>query len=772
MGAVLKKIKADLTSRPLISGLILVTIVVASALLTLAIAILLNIGSTYDTSFEALNAAHLWLYFDHNMRQRRVAEQVEALPNVTASTGLRYGVENQVSIGDHKVWTSIRMLPEPAPTVNRLLVREGRYPRKYKREILVSKDLREMYDLTLGDTLNITTEDGEELSLQAVGFAYNPMWDTYRNTQPPYLYATEADFKRWFPDKTTWQWALGVRLGDPDAIEQTLQRVRQRLPHDAMDVYVDWRDVRASAVFGSQLDLMFLGSFSFFAVLSTVLIITTSISSQVLGQFRQIGILKSIGFARNQVLALYIGQYLTLSLIGAPLGLLLGSALSLLPLKNVSASLSAIFQPPINATTITGVLTLVPSIVVVATWRAARQGAQANIVEAIATGAEPPRKKEFFGARLAARMGLPISFSLGLNDVFVKPLRSFLTGLNLILGVMGIVFGLTLSETLNTYRADPSLLGIFHDAIAARETTSDKHARHLLAQTPGVETFFTQTFVDTKTTDGDTFRTKIVSGDLEAFAFRITEGRTFRPTQPEAIAGRGFMDWLGLDVGDEITVAFDEQEHRPVTVRIVGTYPEPTNSGQMLMLGSPAVRHILSSEPAYTYYLKLKSDANLNQVEAYLQNEGLSVRLIEEAIPQSVIYLQMAMFGLSAILIGIALINIFNTSLLAVQEKIRTVGILKTVGMTPRQVVSMVNVTAGTLGVAAAVVGIPLGLAFTKGMLDTLSSLYGFGKVNVAPNLLYIALLIPLMVLISVLGSYLPGRWAAQSPITDVMRRE
>jgi ABC-type antimicrobial peptide transport system permease subunit len=72
----------------------------------------------------------------------------------------------------------------------------------------------------------------------------------------------------------------------------------------------------------------------------------------------------------------------------------------------------------------------------------------------------------------------------------------------------------------------------------------------------------------------------------------------------------------------------------------------------------------------------------------------------------------------------------------------------------------------------ATVVGIPLGLAFTKGMLDTLSSIYGFGNVNIAPNPIFIALLIPLMVLISVLGSYLPGRWAAQSPITNVMQRE
>lgn len=75
--------------------------------------------------------------------------------------------------------------------------------------------------------------------------------------------------------------------------------------------------------------------------------------------------------------------------------------------------------------------------------------------------------------------------------------------------------------------------------------------------------------------------------------------------------------------------------------------------------------------------------------------------LVEEAIPSSVIYLQLAVFILGGILIGIAVVNVFITSLLATQEKLRVVGILKTVGMIPAQVVAMVNPDAGVLGLLA-----------------------------------------------------------------------
>jgi putative ABC transport system permease protein len=127
---------------------------------------------------------------------------------------------------------------------------------------------------------------------------------------------------------------------------------------------------------------------------------------------------------------------------------------------------------------------------------------------------------------------------------------------------------------------------------------------------------------------------------------------------------------------------------------------------------------------------------------------------------------------LATILIGIALVNVFNTSLLAVQEKLRVVGVLKTLGMTPAQIVTMVNTTAGLIGFLATGFGIPLGLAFTKGMLTTLSTTSGFGEVNITLNFFYIILLIPLMVGISMIGSFIPGRQAANLPVINVLRRE
>ncbi len=437
--------------------------------------------------------------------------------------------------------------------------------------------------------------------------------------------------------------------------------------------------------------------------------------------------------------------------------------------------MSTTFQPPLNPWIILAVLGSVPTVIVAATWRSAQRAAKANIVKAIATGAEAPAKKEFWLPRLATRLGFPIPFVLGLSDVFARPFHSLSTGLNLLLGVVGIVFALTLNETLETYKANPPLLGVAYDAVVSRGVTSDSRVQYLLARAPGVESFYGEYRVDVETPTGETFQVRAVDGDVEDFPFRILAGRAIRPGTDEVMAGQGLLDWLGLGVGDELTVVLDGWRHRPVTWRIVGAYTEPVNVGQMAMANFSTLARLLPDERPAVYYLKLAPNADTALLKRYLEprpESDLNLTLVGQAIPGVVVYLQLALFALSGILIGIALVSVFNTSLLAVQEKLRIIGVLKTIGFTPLQVITMVNTTAGFLGLLAAVLGLPLGWVFTKSALAILSKSYGFGALEVPLNVLYALMLPLLMIGVSIAGSYLPGKRAARVSIVNVLRGE
>lgn len=775
MSAILKKARADILSRPMISLLIIVTVATSSTLLTLALATLMNLSEPYDRAFRDLNGAHVWLYFDRTLTERRDVELIESLPDVIQSTGLRHYVTTRANLRDNRVPISLRALPAEMPAVNQLLVREGRYLSPHQTELLASTDLDDLYKLSVGEPLGVTRSDGEEIELPVIGLAYNPTWDTYRSDQPPYVYVSEETLRELYPDESRWGWTMGLRLANPASVDRVVEQIESILHGDVIDSYTDWRDVKESAVFGAKINFVFLGAFGLFAILATVLVVASSIGSIVLSQFKQIGILKALGFTRHQIVGLYLTEYLILALIASPIGLAAGIALSPLPLKSVAVSLNTTFHPPLDVSLIGLVLAIVPGVVVAATLGAAYRGAEANIIKSIAVGPEAPREQPSWGVDLATRLGLPIVLGIGLNDLTTRPLRSVMTGFNLTLGVVGIVFGLVLNNTLDTYRTQPALMGLVHDAMVTRYRASDGRTQHLLSQAQGVEAFYSEALLKAESEEGESFQVRAVEGDLAAFPFKIQRGRFFQPNSYEAIAGRGLLNWLGLEVGDELTVTFEGRSNRSSTWKIVGQYPEPTNEGEVIMVSLPAAARWARQAEPNTYFLKLTDDCRTAELKQYLKknsSEDLNFALIQQAIPDDVVYLQFAIFALAAILIGIALINVFNTSLLAMQERTRDIGILKTLGMTPRQVIAMVNTSAGFLGLMAALIGIPLGFALTKAVLASLSQSYGFGRVRVTPNLLYIGLLIPLAVVISMAGSIIPGRQAAGTSIVSVLRRE
>jgi len=228
-------------------------------------------------------------------------------------------------------------------------------------------------------------------------------------------------------------------------------------------------------------------------------------------------------------------------------------------------------------------------------------------------------------------------------------------------------------------------------------------------------------------------------------------------------------------LGDSLTLTLEDDERHAVAWTIVGVYPEPADAGQRMMVSLASASGLDRHAVPDIYYLKLTPGADSDKLRTYLEpdkDSDLSLILVEEAIPSSVVYLQLAVFLLGGILIGIAIVNVFITSLLATQEKLRVVGVLKTVGMLPSQVVGMINTAAGVLGLLAVLVGIPAGLALTGGLLTVLSNVYGFGQVNLSFDLRVVALLVPMIVLVSLAGSTIPARWAAKLSIVRVLREE
>jgi putative ABC transport system permease protein len=125
-------------------------------------------------------------------------------------------------------------------------------------------------------------------------------------------------------------------------------------------------------------------------------------------------------------------------------------------------------------------------------------------------------------------------------------------------------------------------------------------------------------------------------------------------------------------------------------------------------------------------------------------------------------------YGLDALLLFVGLVNLLATLLLAVRERVREVGLLKAIGLTPRQVSGTVVWSQAVLGGAAALVGIPLGLAFFRLAIG----LTGGSDEFAYPAAWAVALLAPAAVLVVVALTAPLARRAAAIRVTEALRYE
>jgi putative ABC transport system permease protein len=786
MRAILIKIKADLINCRTNTLLVMFTIAASAALLALTVIALSSMTDPYDRVFNQLNGAHLWLYFNRALTRKSDLTRIEQMPEVSASSGLVTSQAARIELHPgEKVLVSVRSMSVQPPLVNGLLISAGRAladqdARPGARGVLLDKLLAEQYRVKVGDTVHIRTANGDQ-PLTVVGLAFNPTWDIYRTTQLPYVYTLTKTFDSLFPDPAAWDWSLGLRLSDPQAVDTTRALAEKLVHKKAITGHTDWREVRDAYVFGVQLNALLLTAFGLLALWASALIITNSISGVVLSQFRDIGILKSIGFTGSDIAWVYLGQNLLVGAVAGALGISAAVLLAPLPLANMAASLNTTPRSAFDPFMLLVVWLAVQVVVIFATAWPAWRGMKVNIIRAISTGYELASPKPSMLARLAKWTHLPTPVVMGVKDAFAQRGRALLTLASLMVGVISLVFNLVLNNVIDDYLRDPSQLGIVYDAWIERATVggtttgvSDQTARVILKSAPGVTAFYAHATALVKTADMREFMLRGEEGDLSRFPFLLEAGRIINPNVPgEAMIGVGLQNWLGLHLGDEITLRIGEKD-RPLKLRLVGVYREPSDSGQMAITGLRTLHDAGAPLDPDTYYLRLAPGANIAGLRAYLKNrsrDNLTLSTLN-ATPDSLVHFRIAMLALSAVLVALAMASVFNSAVLDVRERLSEVGVFKSLGMTPAQILAMVLASGGTLGVLAGILGAPLGVILVQVTLSALGQYTGFGSFNLEPK--WLTLLVPalLAILVSLVGSALPAWWAARMKVVEVFRYE
>jgi putative ABC transport system permease protein len=267
-----------------------------------------------------------------------------------------------------------------------------------------------------------------------------------------------------------------------------------------------------------------------------------------------------------------------------------------------------------------------------------------------------------------------------------------------------------------------------------------------------------------------TFTVQFYRGDAAAAGYEMLTGHW--PDGPgQVVVSERFLRRTGLAVGETLTL---EQQGKRTPVRIVGKVL--VNSGNVVLSNWATLGLVAPGTPADTYEIKLRPGADLTAFLAAVTagDPGLDA-LPKDDSDQFVAIIYLTVTLLTLMLGTVAALGVFNTVVLNTAERRRDLGMLKSIGMTPRQVVLMVVTSMAALGALGGLVGLPLGV-LAHGLV--MPAMARAAQVAFPARVLHVyhlpelALLALAGVGIAALGALLPARSAARLTIAEVLRSE
>jgi putative ABC transport system permease protein len=339
---------------------------------------------------------------------------------------------------------------------------------------------------------------------------------------------------------------------------------------------------------------------------------------------------------------------------------------------------------------------------------------------------------------------------------------------------MTLVFaslGLTTIDRMTT-DPDSGLVAPADLTLATPTTMRADDVRALLTAQEGIAAVREQSWVwFSFPGESASFGAFAVAGDVDAFAVPMIEGERFA-APGEAILGYGLARERGLSPGDRFTV---EVAGAPVGLEVTGIYREMSNLGKILMTSAETIRAVDPDLAPDAFLIALDDGVDPAVVSAGLSDASGGVLDARPAVSfaDPVTGTLPAVMGvLVLVLAGIALLGVFNSVWIGVQERARELGLLKAVGMRGRQIVGSVLTGAALMGLAGFAVGTPAGLAATRALLNGLGHNLGFGPLPTHADPAQIALALPILVGVALLGAAIPARRAARLPVAEALRTE
>jgi putative ABC transport system permease protein len=243
----------------------------------------------------------------------------------------------------------------------------------------------------------------------------------------------------------------------------------------------------------------------------------------------------------------------------------------------------------------------------------------------------------------------------------------------------------------------------------------------------------------------------------------------------EAVVSDSFASDHGLEVGERLRL-LGQTGARPV-LRVAGVFSSKLKLFGSVFVTQAAMARAFGQRQDTVDFVKVAPDANPADVQALLAAgakrafptiEVLNQQELKESREAQIDNLVYLVFVLLTLAILVSLFGIANTLALSIHERTRELGMLRAIGMSRRQVRTMIRYEAVITALIGAALGMVLGVIFAALIAQPLKG-EGFTLSYPIPLLV---LLLVLAGLAGVLAAILPARRASRLDVLEALQYE
>ncbi|WP_344139312.1 ABC transporter permease [Luedemannella flava] len=787
MSAVWAAARAAVTRRRVQTVIIGMVVLFTSATGVLAVGLAAASHGPFDKAFAAAQGAHVAANISAKVPADQVARTATA-SGVTAAAGpfdtVNAGVDGPGGV--HRSDGLIVGRSEAGGAIDKLSLDEGSWLTG-PGQIVMSRRYAGPRG-NVGDTVTVGT-----VSLKVVGIGTSAT-----GTGDAWVWPTQTDVLT--GAGLARQMLYRFAAHDTDAqLRDALATATAGLPAGSVESSTSYLTVRTATNRAISAFVPFVVAFAVLGIILSVLITANVVSGAVVAGYRTIGVLKTVGFTPAHVVAAYVVQVVTPAVVGAAIGVPLGIAVA----QPLLAKTDRVYdvasgQGGVPVWAIVTVLLAAPALVAVSAIGPALRAGRLAANQAISVGRAPRLGRGFRARRALTASPLPRPVALGLGLPLARPSRAAGTVVAILLGATTLVFAVGLAASV--LRVDSAFTRRDAVQITADVLPAGGPVRTIEGQgqsvpeggpggPPGITDPTDPAVVlsAVRAMDGTAHATIARLGlvkatgiaqeiDLSGYVgdarwtgWPIVSGRWYSGAG-EVVVSSYFLRTTGHQVGDQLTF---EGDH---VVTIVGEVLAGT--GNLFVVGDAT----LVDKPEHTVVeIGLTDGTDAGAYAAALQEQYPDSRgvIVEDRSSdfdsETFIVLEALIATLALLLSSVAALGVLNTVVLTTRERVQEIGVLKALGMTPRQTRTMVITSMVGLGLVGGVIAVPAGVALHHWIVPIM----GEGAGTPLPDSVLAVYGVPQLLLLgcagivlAVLGALLPAGWAARTRVATALRAE